>query len=316
MSAAARRRGEADDAGASPSKRARHEAKQVALAGARGEPGRDGDDQSTQVDDEDDGEIDVDALTQAAAQNTQLALTQAPRDWSSSKELPHKEADDLVAVVMRKMLFAHHKGGGAPVKRTDLAKEVNSRYTQQKRGLADFIIAEAQVTFPQLLGFEMRAVERVVKPAGGGAGARRLAADSEERKEMTYVLRSCLAPQLRAKYAETDEGRAWAGLCATVVSLVSVAGGQLNESGLWGYLAQLGVQRDSIHPQFGDTALVLKALVDRRVLRAEKPTSEDGETQYSVAEYGADALPEAKLIGLLKTIQSAEPEEEDVEAAS
>jgi ribosomal protein L12E/L44/L45/RPP1/RPP2 len=299
MAGAARRR-----AGPSPAEETaakRHKGKTAAAD----EPSDD--EASTVVEGDDNDEVDLEALTQACTQNTQLVLQGLKKDWSNPKELPRHEADELVSAVMRRVLLAWHKGGYAPVKRAELTQQINGRFPgTTKRGLADYIIAEAQATFPALLGFEMREIERTVLPRG------KRAADAEPKIEKSYVLRSCLPSEMRARYAESDEDKAWNGLAAAVAALVHTAGGTLTEEGLFGFLAQLGVSCDEAHPIFGEPAAMVKRLVDRRVLRGEKSAT-DGheEVLYRLAEAGMDALPADKMEGMIKAMVTRGDGEED-----
>lgn len=152
----------------------------------------------------------------------------------------------------------------------------------------------------------MREIERTVLPRG------KRAADAEPKIEKSYVLRSCLPSEMRARYAESDEDKAWNGLAAAVAALVHTAGGTLTEEGLFGFLAQLGVSCDEAHPIFGEPAAMVKRLVDRRVLRGEKSAT-DGheEVLYRLAEAGMDALPADKMEGMIKAMVTRGDGEED-----
>ena len=70
-----------------------------------------------------------------------------------------EERDALVAEVMRLMLFSQYRDG-APVPRADISKLVSSH--SQARGLTSWIVAQAQVRFMGVFGYEMKELSKTV----------------------------------------------------------------------------------------------------------------------------------------------------------
>ena len=68
-----------------------------------------------------------------------------------------EERDKLVAEVMRLMLFSQYRDG-APRARADISKLVSSH--SNARGLTSWIIAQAQVRFMSIFGYEMKELSK------------------------------------------------------------------------------------------------------------------------------------------------------------
>ena len=175
-----------------------------------------------------------------------------------------EERDALVAEVMRLMLFSQYRDG-APVPRADISKLVSSH--SQARGLTSWIIAQAQVRFMGIFGYEMKELSKTAARKTGAARAAAL--DAEPPK--VYVLKSALPASARQRWVDRSADHAKRGFCMTVCALVHMSGGTLPEDRLWQHLEAMGVRRDdAAHPKLGDARAALARLVKKRYLIREK----------------------------------------------
>jgi hypothetical protein len=191
-----------------------------------------------------------------------------------------EERDALVAEVMRLMLFSQYRDG-APVPRADISKLVSSH--SQARGLTSWIVAQAQVRFMGVFGYEMKELSKTVARKTGAARAAAL--DAEPPK--VYVLKSALPAAARQRWVDRSADHAARGFCMTVCALVHMSGGTLPEDRLWQHLETMGVRRDdAAHPKLGDARAALARLVKKRYLIREKlhgATDAAGGDAYGVA---------------------------------
>ena len=169
---------------------------------------------------------------------------------------------------MRLMLFSQYKDN-APVQRNKISELISQLCPQLKRSnLSSYIIAQAQVKFALVFGYEMKELERMQQQKTGN---KRVVNQSEPTKE--YVLKSMLPAKARRRWIDQPGELATRALCMTVCSLVSISGGQIEEDQLWRHLSSLGVSPDDdAHPKFGNTKAALAKLVKQRYLMREKLT--------------------------------------------
>ena len=223
-----------------------------------------------------------------------------------------EERDALVAEVMRLMLFSQYRDG-APVQRADVSKLVSSH--SQARGLTSWIVAQAQVKFMSIFGYEMKELTRVTAEKTGAA---RMALDAEPPK--VYVLKSALPAAARQRWVDKPEDHAERGFCMTVCALVHMSGGTLLEDRLWQHLEAMGVRRDDEeHPKLGDAKAALARLVKRRYLIREKlrgATDEAGGDAYGVTlaeravdEIGVDGV-EKFVAGIMRGAEARDADDE------
>lgn len=200
-----------------------------------------------------------------------------------------EERDALVAEVMRLMLFSQYRDG-APVPRADISKLVSSH--SQARGLTSWIVAQAQVRFMGVFGYEMKELSKTVARKTGAARAAAL--DAEPPK--VYVLKSALPAAARQRWVDRSADHAARGFCMTVCALVHMSGGTLPEDRLWQHLEAMGLRRDdAAHPKLGDARAALARLVKKRYLIREKlhgATDAAGGDAYgvSLAERARDEI--------------------------
>ena len=220
-----------------------------------------------------------------------------------------EERDALVAEVMRLMLFSQYRDG-APVPRADISKLVSSH--SQARGLTSWIIAQAQVRFMGIFGYEMKELSKTAARKTGAARAAAL--DAEPPK--VYVLKSALPASARQRWVDRSADHAKRGFCMTVCALVHMSGGTLPEDRLWQHLETMGVRRDdAAHPKLGDARAALARLVKKRYLIREKlhgATDAAGGDAYGVAlaerardEIGVDGV-EKFVAGIMRGAEDAQ----------
>ena len=168
-----------------------------------------------------------------------------------------QEKDKLVGEVMRLMLFSQYKDS-APVQRGKISELISQLCPQLKRAnLASYIIAQAQLKFAQVFGYEMKELDRMQQKKMGNS---RAANQSEPTKE--YVLKSMLPAKARRRWIDQPGELPARAFCMTVCSLVSISGGQIEEDQLWRHLASLGVRHDDeAHPKLGNTKAALAKLI-------------------------------------------------------
>lgn len=216
---------------------------------------------------------------------------------------PAMAMEAAASAVVRHMLFSHSEKPGVPVKRTELATLVTSRFPNLAKGnkgpVTSYVIAFAQHYLAESMGLEMRAVARRSAAAAG-----REATQGGEEGSQQYVLRSIVPPPLRAAFVLDDQD-AERGLLLVVLSLVHLAGGKLEEEELFTQLAELGVARDQQHPAFGQPAALLKTFCARRYIQQDKQQGPDGEViLYRFAEQAAGPDAEIKEQDIVRFIET------------
>ncbi|KAL4420884.1 hypothetical protein ABPG77_001225 [Micractinium sp. CCAP 211/92] len=234
----------------------------------------------------------------SGAEHVTAAQLRAIAEYRRSKEhafdkaqgkAPAMAMEAAARAVVRHMLFSHSEKPGVPVKRTELATVVTSRFPnlKHKGPVTSYVIAHAQHYLAESMGLEMRCVARRSAAAAG-----RDATQGGEEGSQQYVLRSIVPPPLRAAFV-LDDKDAERGLLLVVLSLVHLAGGKLEEGELLTQLSELGVPTDQPHPAFGQpTAALLKSFCTRRYIQKDKQQGPDGEViLYRFAEQavGPDA---------------------------
>jgi hypothetical protein len=215
---------------------------------------------------------------------------------------------------MRTMLFMQHRDG-APVQRQKLSELVTRLSPQLKRAnVASYVIAQAQLKFAQIFGYEMKELERVqAKRSGAGRGA---VVASEPTKE--YVLKSMLPARLRREWVDQPEELAERGFCVTVCALVSIAGGKIEEDALWKHLRALGVHpEDEAHPKLGNARAALARLQKRRYLIRERlGRDEDGGGEkyaLALAERALDEFGQEGVDAFVQEVMRGENEDDQGE---
>lgn len=223
--------------------------------------------------------------TQTQAYQTQLDSFDAA---AVITRVSAEERDALVAEVMRLMLFSQYRDG-APVLRADVSKLISSH--SNARGLTSWIVAQAQVKFMSIFGYEMKELSRATAKKTGAA---RHNLDADPPK--VYVLKSALPAAARQRWVDRPEDHAARGFCMTVCALVHMSGGTLPEDRLWQHLEAMGLRRDDeAHPKLGDAKAALARLIKKRYLIREKlhgATNEAGGDAYGVtlAERAKDEI--------------------------
>ena len=213
------------------------------------------------------------------------------------------------------MLFSQYRDG-APVRRTTISELITSLLPTVKRAnVTAYVVAQAQVKFNQIFGYEMKELDRVT--AKKGAAARTLTT-AEPQKE--YVLKSMLPAKSRRRWIDQSGDLAWRGFCVTVCSLVSISGGQIEEQALWKHLASMGVhQEDEVHPKLGNPKAALARLLKQRYLLREKiaaPADQGGDLYgLSLAERALDELGKNNVDAFVRGVMEGDENEEGAAAA-
>ena len=217
-----------------------------------------------------------------------------------------------MAEVMRLMLFSQYRDG-APVQRAKISQLLSQLCPQLKRiNLASYVIAEAQVKFALVFGYEMKELERMQQKKTGS----RVLNQSEPVKE--YVLKSMLPAKSRRRWIDQPADLAWRAFIMTVCSLVRISGGQIEEGTLWKHLAALGVrQDDNAHPKFGNTKAALDRLIKQRYLIREKlsvANSADGDSYgLALAERALDEFGQEGVDAFVQKVMQGEGTDDPAE---
>ncbi|GBG76813.1 hypothetical protein CBR_g23028 [Chara braunii] len=218
-------------------------------------------------------------------QKYEAAASQAA-ELTVAHSITPEETDNLVAEVMRYMIFKNFQQPSVPVKREELNQIVNKQY-KERRQLPGYIIALAQAKFPGCFGMEMREVTGSARRRGG---AKERASTSQSQAGLKlYVLRSMLPADLRQDFIETDHSLAYQGLAMVVMSVIDMAGDKISEDSLWRQLTKLGVRADDdCHPAFGNVENMMQMLAKQRYVVRNKEVTADGDTYF--LELGENAM--------------------------
>lgn len=223
-----------------------------------------------------------------------------------ARAISTQKADRLVAQVVRHMLFRHHGEPGVPVRREDLVKIVLANY-RQRRQLPGHIVVRAQARLADVFGYEMRELERMAAhgpPVPGDA-------PKDPSAGKSYVLRSLLPAELRARFVDDPRRRAeqLRALGLVVVGLLRASQDRLEEKQLWGYLGRLAVERgQEDHPAFGNVRQAFAELEKQRYVRSWRGEAlpEGGhEVFYTLAENGHSVVPAQALLKHFKVVAAS-----------
>jgi len=221
-----------------------------------------------------------------STQYTQKANERAEEEGG---RMSAEERDGLVAEVMRYVLFSAHKENGAPVTRTKIGECIAAKGGAggKARG-GSYVVALAQKRFLEIFGFEM--VECARAQSRNRKAPKTIEAASAVPLKC-YALRSVLPAHMRRKFVDKAEEAPERGLAMVVAALVQIANGCIHEDALFEQLAKLGIDKDAMHPTFGDVQELLGHLVKRRVFMRERAAHDDPSQGYcfELAE-GAVAL--------------------------
>ncbi|KAK9918094.1 hypothetical protein WJX75_001231 [Coccomyxa subellipsoidea] len=201
-----------------------------------------------------------------------------------------EESDQLVAAVMRYMLFRQHQKPDQLARRDELSKLIQSRYKDGgKRGgnLSGYVIAQAQARFPVIFGLEMKMVE--IAPASRAGGKAHAKGDGTLSK--AYILRSLLPEALRSAFVTPASADAAPAFSLLVLSLINLAGGSISEDDLWRHLGNVGVEAKEPHPSLGQPEHQLEVMLKKRYIVEQKQNSNDGPLKsYVLGENALDEI--------------------------
>mmetsp|Transcript_12636 Transcript_12636/g.27318 ORF Transcript_12636/g.27318 Transcript_12636/m.27318 type:complete len:365 (+) Transcript_12636:99-1193(+) len=227
---------------------------------------------------------------------------------AGSISLSSHDMDTLTGRVVRYMLFAHQEKAGHPVPRAKLLEVLNAGYKEHKHAkkLSRIAIPAAQARMIRVFGIEMREIERVSEQQRKGKGA-----DDDSSRPKLYVLRSVLPKQLLRAFVANPIHEPSRALTLIIMCLIKMSGDKLDESALWSYLKELGVQHEGEeassdvvmpHPIFSNIKEELTRMeATRYIVKSKKAAAAAGGTEglveyvYERGEAGMDEIPDREL---------------------
>ncbi|CAL8471342.1 g10884 [Coccomyxa elongata] len=233
------------------------------------------------------------APVQASADELAHLIRQRDFYKAEAENLDHphvsrEEAEQLVASVMRYMLFRQHQKPDQLVRRDELSKLIQSNYKDgAKRGgtLGTYVISQAQAKFPVIFGLEMKMVEVSGTRAAGKAKGDTAAVKS-------YVLRSLLPEAMRTAFVMPASPEPAPAFELLVMSIITLAGGSISEEELWRHLDNVGVEQKVPHPTLGQPEHLLDMMLKKKYLSEKKQPSNEGPLKsYALGDNALDEIP-------------------------
>ncbi|EIE19686.1 MAGE protein [Coccomyxa subellipsoidea C-169] len=203
-------------------------------------------------------------------------------------QLSREESDQLVAAVVRFMLFRQHQKSDQLVRRDELGKLIQNTHRDGGRrsgNVSAYVIAQAQAQFPVIFGLEMKMVE--ILPASRAGGK----AKGEATPSKAYVLRSLLPEAMRTTFVTSASADATPAFVLLVLSLINLAGGAISEDDLWRHLENVGVEAKVPHPSLGQPEHQLELMLKKRyILEQKQPSNEGPLKSYVLGENSIDEI--------------------------
>ncbi|KAK9822858.1 hypothetical protein WJX81_005291 [Elliptochloris bilobata] len=211
-----------------------------------------------------------------------------------------QEAEQLVAGVMRYMLFRQAQKPDQPVRREDIARQAMGKY--QGMRMAGPIIARAQEKFAAEFGLEMKQMEL------HQAAMKSSKLTGSFNVTVAYVLRSILPTALLA-FAYPNPEPLYA-LAIIIMSVIHLSGDSVSEVELWQQLEDLGLQKAGRQKAFKGTAQEqLQLLVKQRYLvEVTQGRGAEVERTYELGDNGSTAMNDERIKDFIKQVFDAPQE--------
>jgi len=158
----------------------------------------------------------------------------------STNNTTNKEREKLVGDLVRALIFNHYKR--KPLAREKL-REVLKDYNKTHKGLFNTLFPEVQKRVSDLFGFSVIAVSD---------------------KDKYILVNNIKEKELRATILGNGKNSATEGLLSTIISILHLNGGKIEEPILFALLDRLGLNRNnSKHPVFGDWVALVQKFTDQ-----------------------------------------------------
>eukprot|EP01119_Soliformovum_irregulare_P021768 TRINITY_DN7314_c0_g1_i1.p1 TRINITY_DN7314_c0_g1~~TRINITY_DN7314_c0_g1_i1.p1 ORF type:complete len:332 (+),score=81.99 TRINITY_DN7314_c0_g1_i1:100-996(+) len=208
-----------------------------------------------------------------------------------------QEKDKLVGDLMRYALFVDHKK--IPVKRVDVSKNI----TKEHKNMGPVIIEAAQAKFKDIFGFELVQVPK---------------RDSVKRQGESgeYILRNALTNKLdESIWGEIEQQHI--GLLMTVLSIIYIGKGKMDEDSLWEYLRRIGMIPRELHSDFGEWEKLIQIQWPKELYLERSKTERLNKEGAPLYEYsmGPRSKMEVDKKSILEFISSMFPEGLDANVA-